>query len=231
MLYDSSVISNFDSKWFDAAHWQASGALEGEAQGRGRTLFFASAQLRGALRHYHRGGLVARLLNDRYWFANEASTRPFAEFALTWQLYSRGLPVAAPLACLYQRRGLFYTADLITARLNASESVAERLTRESLPLSVWVDVGRCIRRFHDGGAYHADLNAHNVLLVNEATVYLIDFDRGRLRGPGLWRDANLLRLRRSLLKISDRLPPGRFSDPDWQSLLAGYRSAPEPPHS
>jgi hypothetical protein len=37
-------------------------------------------------------------------------------------------------------------------------------------------------------------------------------------------------LRRSLLKISDPLPPGHFTETDWQSLLAGYAAAPlEPP--
>jgi hypothetical protein len=59
---------------------------------------------------------------------------------------------------------------------------------------------------------------------------VIDFDRGTLRGQGLWRVANLVRLRRSLLKISDPLPPGHFTETDWQSLLAGYTAAPlEPP--
>lgn len=227
MLYDASRLSNLDPRWFDPAHWISSGAAEGEAAGRGRTLFFKSGELRAALRHYYRGGRMARWLSDRYFFTSAAATRPFSEFALTWALYSRGLPVAAPLACRYLRRGNFYTADLITARLPGSETLDARLTREPLPLSMWIDIGRCIRRFHEVGACHADLNARNVLLVNGMSIYLIDFDRGRLRGPGLWRDGNLVRLRRSLLKTTDRLPPGRFSDTDWYSLLAGYRTAPE----
>ncbi len=227
MLYDASRASNFDVRWFNPAHWISNGAAQGEATGRGRTLFFAEGDLRGALRHYRRGGMVARLLGDRYLFTSESATRPFSEFQLTWQLYSRGLPVAAPVAARYVRAGNFYTADLITARVMGSESLAERLTREPLPLSIWVAVGRCIRRFHEVGVCHADLNAHNILLVNGELVYLIDFDRGRLRGPGLWRDSNLVRLRRSFEKVTDVLPSGRFTDTDWQSLLAGYRAAPE----
>jgi 3-deoxy-D-manno-octulosonic acid kinase len=67
--------------------------------------------------------------------------------------------------------------------------------------------------------------------LNEAgEVLLIDLDRGRLRNPGLWCDSNLVRLRRSLLKISDVLPPGHFGETDWNSLLAGYaRAAPVAP--
>jgi hypothetical protein len=52
---------------------------------------------------------------------------------------------------------------------------------------------------------------------------MIDFDRGRLRERGLWCDANLVRLRRSILKVSDTLPRGGFAEQDWSRLLLGYR--------
>jgi hypothetical protein len=70
---------------------------------------------------------------------------------------------------------------------------------------------------------HPDLNAHNILLVGDDSVYLIDFDRGSLRKPGLWCDSNLVRLRRSLEKITYKLPPEHFSEADWHGLLDGYR--------
>ena len=88
--------------------------------------------------------------------------------------------------------------------------VAQRLVDSGLPLEDWIAVGRCIRRFHDFGLCHADLNAHNVMFDGAGAVWLIDFDRGRLRRAGLWRDANLVRLRRSLL-----VPSG------WSSLRCG----------
>ena len=81
---------------------------------------------------------------------------------------------------------------------------------DALSLLTWVSIGRCIRRFHDLGVCHADLNAHNVLL-GEETVHLVDFDRCRLRADGLWRDGNLVRLRRSLEKIAYGLPAERFT--------------------
>ena len=56
-------------------------------------------------------------------------------------------------------------------------------------------------------------------------MYLIDFDRGRLQKPGLWCDANLVRLRRSLEKVTYALPPERFTEADWHGLLDGYRVA------
>jgi 3-deoxy-D-manno-octulosonic acid kinase len=61
-----------------------------------------------------------------------------------------------------------------------------------------------------------------VLLDEGGAVWLVDFDRGALREPGFWCDSNLVRLRRSLEKIAERLPPERFSEADWASLLDGY---------
>ena len=39
----------------------------------------------------------------------------------------------------------------------------------------------------------------------------------------MWRDANLVRLRRSLEKVTWALPAERFGEADWYALLDGYR--------
>jgi 3-deoxy-D-manno-octulosonic acid kinase len=80
-----------------------------------------------------------------------------------------------------------------------------------------------IARFHGAGVWHADLNAHNVL-VSPAGIYLIDFDRGRLRAPADdWQQANLQRLRRSLVKLgaADQ-SDAAFDRNIWQPLLRSY---------
>ncbi|HEV7443138.1 MAG TPA: lipopolysaccharide kinase InaA family protein, partial [Steroidobacteraceae bacterium] len=78
-------------------------------------------------------------------------------------------------------------------------------------------------RFHDLGVCHADLNSHNLLLNEDAKVYMIDFDQCQLRKAGLWRDGNLVRLRRSVEKVTYSLPRDRFGEADWHGLLDGYR--------
>lgn len=228
MLYDASRAGNFGPEWFDPAYWAGAGAIDGEARGRGTTLFVHSAQRRLALRHYRRGGLVAKLVREAYLWLGERRTRPFREWYLTYHLRRHGLPVPAPIAARYRRRGPFYTGDLITERIDDARSLAARVVESGMPFADWIALGRCLRRFHDFGACHADLNAHNVLFDPSGAVWLIDFDRGLLRERGLWCDANLVRLRRSLLKLTDLLPPGHFTDTDWQSLLAGYVAAPAP---
>jgi len=225
MLYDASRAGNLSLASFDPAQLRDRGEIEGEARGRGATYFLQSQGRRWVLRHYRRGGLIARFSPDRYLWNGEVTARPFAEWQLTYRLHRAGLPVPAPVAARYEQQGLTYSGDIITEHLPESSSLAECLRLGALSLLNWVAIGRCVRRFHDLGVCHADLNAHNVLLGRADEVFLVDFDRGSLRHPGFWCDGNLVRLRRSLEKITYALPADRFTEPDWHGLLDGYRDA------
>ena len=67
MLYDASCLHHPDAAVFDPAHWQAQGALETTRGGRGTVAFVrASPDQRWVLRHYRRGGLMARVSDDLY---------------------------------------------------------------------------------------------------------------------------------------------------------------------
>jgi 3-deoxy-D-manno-octulosonic acid kinase len=224
MLYDTQRTSNFSPEFFEPEYWRRHDAIEGTARGRGTTWFIRAGDASFVLRNYRRGGLVAKFSKDRYWFRSEPETRAFAEWYLTYHLHRAGLPVPTPIAARYVRRGPFYTADLITQRIENSESLAQRVLAGPLSLTQWIAVGRCLRRFHDAGVRHADLNAHNILLTPEQ-VYVIDFDRGELRRRGWWADTTLVRLYRSLEKITLLAAPENFTDEDWHSLLAGYRES------
>ena len=225
ILYDAARAGNLAASAFEPDHWRARGEIEGEARGRGSAYFIESQGKHWVLRHYRRGGLPARLIADHYFWSGEPAARPFAEWQLTYHLHRAGLPVPAPIAARYQRLGYAYRGDIITERLAEVGSLAQCLTVGALSLLNWIAIGRCIRRFHDLGVCHADLNAHNVLLGRADEVYLVDFDRGSLRRPGLWCDSNLVRLRRSLEKTTYALPPDRFTEADWHGLLDGYRQA------
>jgi hypothetical protein len=55
-------------------------------------------------------------------------------------------------------------------------------------------------------------------------LFLLDFDRGRIMpNVGAWAKGNLLRLHRSLQKISNE-DDLRFTDQDWELVMTGYRS-------
>src|SRR5262245_52147611 len=80
MLCDATRAGNAASAaWFDASYWRERGELDGEAQGRGTTHFIRTGRQHFVLRHYRRGGLVARLMRDRFVWRNESATRAFSE--------------------------------------------------------------------------------------------------------------------------------------------------------
>lgn len=231
MLYDASRLSNADTSLFEARFWvERSGATRTPA-GRGATLFVEHAGRSWVLRHYRRGGMAGRLTPDRYLWTGEARTRPFREWRLLLELHREGFPVPAPVAARYQRHGLTYRGDLITERIVEAQPVSAMLAAASLPPATWQSIGRCIRRFHQAGVCHADLNAHNILIDRSQRVFLVDFDRGTRREAGAWRAANLSRLKRSLEKISPALPHGRFSQSDWTTLQDAYQSGSAHPDS
>jgi 3-deoxy-D-manno-octulosonic acid kinase len=122
------------------------------------------------------------------------------------------------------RHGLFYTADLITRQLPGVMPFSDRLAVGPAPQTLWQQVGECIARFHAGGFFHADLNAHNLQVDEADNVYLLDWDRGEWRVPGDWRAANLGRLQRSLRKIKST-GAVQFEVSDWDALVQAYASA------
>jgi len=210
---------------FEPQFWASRGQLTAVDAGRGAAWFIESGPDRWVLRHYRRGGFMARLSADRYLWAGEARVRAFAEYRLLGHLAQGGLPVPRPVAARYRRDGLSYRCDLIVERIQDARPMSTVLAAGALSEAAWRAVGAGIARLHRSGVDHADLNAHNILLDGRGGVSVIDFDRGRVRGRGAWTVRNLARLRRSLTKISRNLAPDRFSPEAWKSLLAGYESA------
>lgn len=180
---------------------------------------------RWVLRHYRRGGLIAKLSQDSYLWTGADRTRSFAEWRLLAELRRRGLPVPAPIAAHYVRGWLTYRADLITELLPDTRTFADEITGRDAPEAVWRAVGSTIATFHREGVHHADLNANNILLGQDpARVYLLDFDRGRIEARGPWEQVVIARLRRSLEKIKSQRVDVRFGEREWQWLVAALQS-------
>lgn len=222
VLLDASLAHAVEGDWFDPEHWRARGALQSHLGGRGGVALIHTPAGDGVLRHYRRGGLVAKFNRDRYLWTGADRTRSFAEFRLLTRIAALGLPAPRPMAARYRRHGLFYAADLITRRIAESHTLAQCLADGRLDADLARETGALVARFHREGIWHADLNAHNVLVTANA-LYLIDFDRGAVRRPAEgWRLANLARLRRSLLKLgAEQRIPG-FQAAVWSPLLHGY---------
>jgi len=173
------------------------------------------------LRHYYRGGLVAKLSRDAFVFAGWKSCRSFSEFRLLEKMQQLDLPVPFPIAARVVKKGLFYRADLIMQKLAAQDLVAI-LKSASISAETWQNIGATIAKFHHSGIDHRDLNAHNIML-DKKKVYLIDFDGCRQRKlSDSWQKNNIARLKRSLDKESNLHENFHCSAQDWSCLLEGY---------
>jgi 3-deoxy-D-manno-octulosonic acid kinase len=223
ILFDADVSANVNHDWFAPAYWRSLNALHLQAGGRGGVAMITTPAGECVLRHYRRGGMVARLMGDRYLWTGADRTRAFAEFRLLVDIARLGLPGPSIIAAQYRRHGFYYTADLITRRIADARTLAECMAATLLDSVLAEKVGVLVARFHRAGIWHADLNAHNIL-VTHAQLYLIDFDRGERRVPAsAWRHSNLQRLRRSLLKIgAAKQGEAEFDHALWQPFLQAY---------
>jgi 3-deoxy-D-manno-octulosonic acid kinase len=222
MLYDASCLDHPEPHVFDVAYWREHGRVQETAGGRGAVTFITTPdQQRWVLRHYRRGGLVARWLDDRYLWTGEEATRGFREWRLLRLLREWQLPVPRPIAARYRREGFYYRADLVTTELPTRTTLASILRDAPLPAPRWRAIGACIGALHARGVHHADLNAHNLLLAEDGRVFVLDFDRGRIRPRGTWERSVLARLHRSLVKVTTGLPADRFDATAWHALEQG----------
>lgn len=172
---------------------------------------------------------MAKFAEKTYLFTGFEHTRSVAEFRLLGRLHSLGLPVPEAVAAIAWKYRLFwYRAAILVKRIPNSVTFpdSDRLSDESL----WSQLGQVIRRFHDFGLNHVDLNCDNIL-VAEDRLYLIDFDRCKLvpesenETDSAWKRRNLERLYRSIRK---RCPVLSLSQQEhlWKHLLQAYRRQP-----
>jgi 3-deoxy-D-manno-octulosonic acid kinase len=160
--------------------------------------------LRVVVRRYRRGGLVARVVADRY---VGTRPRPLRELAVTAEARRRGVSAPEVLAARVDG-GLVYRGALVTLEVPGARTLIDALRDAAgadARCALAADAGRAVAALHAAGVYHADLNLTNILVRPAGgDAVLVDFDRARLRRGSLGaraRRRNLARLRRSLAKL------------------------------
>ncbi|MGF1865226.1 3-deoxy-D-manno-octulosonic acid kinase [Enterovibrio norvegicus] len=220
--FDASLLREDPAQCFDVEFWQQKEAIIGSATGRGTTWFVQTEVLPAALRHYRRGGLFGKLVRDSYAFTGWGNTRSAQEFQLLTYLREKGISVPRPIAARAIRDGLTYQADLLVEKIDDAKDLVDILMEAPLDASHYHRIGVMVRKLHDAGVCHTDLNIHNILLDTKDTCWLIDFDKCGKKAGESWKASNLSRLLRSFRKELNKRHI-QWQESDWDALLLGYQ--------
>ena len=224
ILQSQDSTREFSDEQFTASYWQHQPDYQGTRGGRGGSCLIEVDGRKAILRRYLRGGMVGKLLSDQYLWLGKTLTRPWHEWKILQRALKARLPVPEPIAACACRSGLWYRAALITAYLEDTEMLTQRLEREKLEPDAWNRLGLLVKRMHAAGIRHADLNADNILIDSQNQFYLIDFDQARVMNHiDDWQWQPLYRFQRSIYKRNQRQHLHYVED-DWQALMDGYQS-------
>lgn len=200
--------------------------------GRGAAYAVSTDDGEWVVRHYRRGGAMARLLGDRY--PRIGAARAEAELAVSVAARSRGVASPEVVAAVVRNHGAWYRADLVTRRVAAAVSLADatlgaRRVDEEARVAAWHAAGRLLRDIFAAGLEHPDLNLRNILLQrvgsDSPSAVVLDLDRAVIRGAAVsdsGRSAMLARLHRSRRKL-ERHSGQVTSQRELAALDAGVR--------
>jgi 3-deoxy-D-manno-octulosonic acid kinase len=191
--------------------WEA--ALQcGQAAGRGRTTRVQlDSGMPARLKRLRRGGLAAALWRDRFF----GTRRLLDNLRLVLEARRRGVATPAALGLLVARAGFgLHAGWLAVEDLEGAVDLRSRLAAGPAPRrSELAAALAVVRRMHDAGLDHRDLNLANVLVRSapsgEPEAFVVDLDAARLRSRPLGfhrRLRALRRLERSHVKLRHGTP-------------------------
>jgi 3-deoxy-D-manno-octulosonic acid kinase len=190
--------------------WAASRPDAQRFTGRGSAYGVTTAEGAWVVRHFRRGGVVARVLHDRY--LRLGTPRPLRELQASTRARQRGVATPEVIAAVTYRAGPLYRGDLATRLIPDSFDLAEavlgaRRLDADRRAAAWRAAGALLRTAFDAGVVHADLNLRNILIQSGGDgvrAHLIDLDRAEVRDRAVGdapRAAILDRLHRSRRKL------------------------------
>ncbi len=178
-------------------------------RGRGRPVAIPIAGKPGesmVLRECLHGGLSGPVFGGLFF----GRSRAVEEAVLAEHARASGVPTYLPLAVATMRVFLlFYRAWLVSLEIPGGRDLFEYLSTSPQPAArgrAIETAGRAVRKMHDAGILHADLNLKNLCVTtagDTADVFILDWDKSALhaRVTERQRFGNLERLDRSAAKL------------------------------
>lgn len=176
---------------------------------------------KAVVRRYHRGGLMQRINESRYFGGNRA----FDELRATERARTGGVRTARILAAVERPRTVGYTAMLATILIPGARDAAAWMADAAADgkLEMLREAGRQMAAMHQAGVAHPDVHLRNLLVVDADAgpeVWLLDFDKARVHAgpvPRARRATDLRRLARSARKLK-----ADVGADGWGALREGY---------
>jgi len=183
--------------------------------GRGAAYRLTLPDADSVVRHYRRGGMVARVLTDSY--LSVGAPRTLHDLSASITACTRGVATPEVVAAVVYPAGLFYRADIATRYIPDGRDLAEVVLGETrghaeARIAAWRATGVLLSRVFAAGVEHADLNMRNILITAERA-WLLDLDRAVVHErevSDVARSRMLARLERSRRKIE--AATGRAAD-------------------
>lgn len=183
-----------------------------QLQGRGNLEEFHLPRGILVIRRFRRGGWARWASRDR--FLNPE--RPLQEIQLSVRLRELGFCTPLVVAGRAQRVGILgYRLEVVTEHVASDGSLGQLLRKawerqgeereRALRALPWRPFGALVRRLHDAGFLHSDLQPENFLWrSHDASLVILDLDRSRFPASGRWSEEalaqNLWRLWRYVLR-------------------------------
>ncbi|MCX7857831.1 MAG: AarF/UbiB family protein [Deltaproteobacteria bacterium] len=184
--------------------------------GRGRIKFISHEGQNLVVRQYLHGGLLRGITGDRY----ISSKRVINEISVLLYLKTKGFPCPEPYCALIKNGFGSKRLFLITKKIDNAvpfsqilkETKGNRRARQILALACLVT------RLFKLGVIHADLHLSNVLVANNNELFIVDFDRAKIKNRIKKRDflKILFRLYRYARALEKK---GEFLLTDKEKLL------------
>lgn len=207
--------------------WAASRPERRVFTGRGAAYGVALGGVAAVVRHARHGGLLAPLLGDVF----AGRPRFYREAALARRLAEGGVRTPAVLAGVRYGAGPLHRADVATERIEGADLVelffGDHPPEGPARAAALEAVGGLIRRLHDLGYVHPDLQLRNLLVAGAGApapaAWLLDVDtcRPMRRDADTERARNLARFERSWAKWNARRGT-RLTAADRALLSAAY---------
>lgn len=188
----------------DPALWERQLASAGEGGGRGAVARVPVGGRPAVLKRMRRGGLLARWRGDR--FSRPERLRRNA--VLPDEAIRRGVPTPPVLALLVVEVPGGYRGWLAVEEIRDALPLSARITEEIAAAAL-----SCVRKLHDAGIVHPDLNLGNLLARagdSGVEAFVVDLDGARVSedpAPFAARRNALRRIERSYEKVWGRPGP------------------------